>query len=221
MSYILDALKKAQAERELGRVPAVQQALQPAVVVAESAAPSMHRPLWAAGAGIVLLVVLLGIAWSWREAPPPRTTPVAVATPSTPALVPPGPPTPPTPSAAPAPIAATPVAAAPVALPPVLPAPTPAPAAVAAAATAAATAAEPIPLESLDAPTRARLPTLTIGGTILSPDRSQRMVIIDGQVLREGDRVAAELIVQTIDAEGVLLKLGSGAGQRLVRIKTS
>lgn len=76
-----------------------------------------------------------------------------------------------------------------------------------------------IALESLDAPTRARLPPLVNGGTIQSAVREQRMVILDGQVLREGDAITSEVSVQRIEPQGVVLQLGAGLGNRRVRLK--
>ena len=105
MSYILEALKKAQAERQLGNSPTIH-APQPAQA-AEPGVSASRRPLFI-GLGAGALVVALGALLVWHRAPAPTPAAVTVA------------------QAGPAarPAAATPVLAGPAAAPP-----TPAPAA--------------------------------------------------------------------------------------------
>jgi general secretion pathway protein B len=66
MSYILEALKKAQAERQLGNAPTIH-AAQPVPALQPDAAAS-RRPLFI-GLGAGALVVLLGAAFLWRAGP--------------------------------------------------------------------------------------------------------------------------------------------------------
>ncbi|MGO4479514.1 hypothetical protein AB4Z32_25050, partial [Massilia sp. 2TAF26] len=92
MSYILEALKKAQAERQLGNAPTIH-APQP-VQAAQPGLSASRRPLFI-GLGAGVLVVALGGLFIWqRGAGPaaPAATPAvsAVAVPAAvPAAVPP------------------------------------------------------------------------------------------------------------------------------------
>ena len=144
MSYILDALRRADAERERGRVPGLHTQVPPSRTTeppaARGARPS-RGPLWI-GLG-VLAAAIAGIAW-WlmrdgASAPPPG--PVTQAPSSAPAFQPEPPPAPPPRmGVAPAPAPAAPVqpilapqppppapSAAPVRAPPPPPAPPPRP----------------------------------------------------------------------------------------------
>ena len=108
MSYILDALKRADAERDRGAAPGLHTRHQ--VPAGGQGTSSTGRPLWlAVAAGVALLLLAAGF-WLWRA--PVNPSPVA-STPS--AQSQPNPVTPPAPIAASAPpIAAPPVAPAPV-----------------------------------------------------------------------------------------------------------
>jgi general secretion pathway protein B len=66
MSYILEALKKAQAERQLGNAPTIH-APQPAPAAQAGAAPS-RRPLLV-GLGAGALVVVAGALLMWHRGP--------------------------------------------------------------------------------------------------------------------------------------------------------
>lgn len=81
MSYILEALKKAQAERQLGNAPTIH-AAQPVPVVQPGAGASRKPLLVGLGAGA--LVVVAGALFLWRAAPAPVPA-VAVQTPAVPA----------------------------------------------------------------------------------------------------------------------------------------
>ena len=83
----------------------------------------------------------------------------------------------------------------------------------------AAAADTVIALEALDPALRARLPPLVAGGTIHSSQREQRMVILDGQVLREGEALGADVRVLSIEPQGVVLALGERLGNRRVRLR--
>jgi general secretion pathway protein B len=126
MSYILEALKKAQAERQLGNAPDIH---TPAPVpVAAASAVANRRPLLIGlGAGLLFAGVAAGLVW---RAKTPVAEPAVLARNET---------VPVAPAPAPAPVVAAPVAAAPspVAAAPAAPAPT-APAPVAPAPTAPA-----------------------------------------------------------------------------------
>lgn len=121
MSYILDALRKAERDRNLGRTPSLGD------VTAAAARPPSRRPSSRTLALIALVVVLLiatVLLWPRRPAPEPSPTQAPVA------------------AAQPAP--AAPTAAAPVASPP---APPPE---IAAAPPAERTLAPDVPAESID-----------------------------------------------------------------------
>ena len=68
MSYILEALKKAQAERQLGNAPSVH-APQP-VHVAQPGPAASRKPLLI-GVGAAALAVLAGALLMWHRAPAP------------------------------------------------------------------------------------------------------------------------------------------------------
>ena len=66
MSYILEALKKAQAERQLGNAPTIH-AAQPVPALQPDVAAS-RRPLYV-GLGAGALMVVVGAAFLWRAGP--------------------------------------------------------------------------------------------------------------------------------------------------------
>lgn len=200
MSYILDALRRADAERQQGQVPGLH-----AAPAGDVAAPT--RPAWPRVVGLLLLALLLGAAaaaWFWRAAPAPAPAVVAPAGVPLPTPLAPSHATTPLPvvvSAAPALPAASmpvPVAAAPVAAPAPMP--------------ASAAAAPARPLSSLPPDERRQLPTLFPGGSVWSDSAASRFVILDGQVLREGDTVAPGLVLERIDRKAAVLRW---KGQRL------
>ncbi len=198
MSYILDALKKADAERarDAAAVPDLYAQGDAAV---EGARTSSHGLKWSLLALMALL--LAGLAWLWSgatsveparsaesdrspapvtvQAPPPVAPPVPHAV-QTPAMPPP--PRPSTASAAPSP-----------------PAPKPRLSAPAASPTPLATLAE------LPAELRAQLPALAAGGSVYSPAAANRIVILNGQVFREGDQPAEGLTVEQIGLKSTVL----------------
>ncbi|HRO80124.1 MAG TPA: general secretion pathway protein GspB [Alicycliphilus denitrificans] len=216
MSYILDALRRAQAERGRGSVPGLHTPATPAAgLPAADASPArgMLRALLALALGAGLAG---GAWWLWRTPSAPAPTPVAA--PSTPvaAVAPPAPPAAVQAAPAPAP------AAAPASAPrPAQAAPPPRPAQPAAraerrAADAAPAAkaptprsAPPKPAEAPAAPVfaqadlppavREQLPTLQLAGLTYSSNPLYRMVIVNRQVLHEGDQAAPGLVLERIE----------------------
>jgi general secretion pathway protein B len=87
MSFILDALKKSETDR--------QRQASPALFEVKVAAPRRRFPLWAAGLGVLLVVNVAALAWVLMrraEAPPaqaanPAAPPAAVASVSQPGMV--------------------------------------------------------------------------------------------------------------------------------------
>ena len=211
MSYILDALRKAEAERERGHVPSIH--AQPAFAGAQpSSAPARSR-LWMVLLGVgVLIALIFGLAYYLLLGRSPASEMVAPVA-ARPVIAPT-----PAPAPAPAPAASVPVPS--VAPEPVQaaapPAPRPRHAPVAAAVKPAAAAVAPVPAASrpderiyaaseLPDDIRRQLPALAVGGSMYSPSAKDRIVIINGQVLHEGDRVAPDLVVERIRLKAAVL----------------
>jgi general secretion pathway protein B len=75
------------------------------------------------------------------------------------------------------------------------------------AAAAAATAA-PLPrLNELPEELRREVPALAFGGAVHSELPAQRMVILNGQLLREGESITNELAVDEIRAKSAVLRI--------------
>jgi general secretion pathway protein B len=227
MSYILDALRRADAERERGGVPSLH-TQQYGALPGDDEEPRSPRLLLTV---IVVLVLALGSAVAWnlwggRDTAPRVAVQSGVLTP------PPVPPTTAT-SVAPAPAATMPN--------PSVAVPSPTPSSVTppsvAQATPATTGDEPearrrllaaaasmkaerrgaartAPSPPLRGPAassatsstpgklpealRRELPTLAFGGASFSKDPASRMVIFNGRVFHEGDVIAPDLVLQQI-----------------------
>lgn len=220
MSYILDALRRADAERQQGQIPglnATSAGLAPA-------APSARRLLpWAGLAALVLVLAALAAWWSRAPAVSVPTPPTSTATATVPAPAPAPVPAVPQPAAPSLPIvvSAAPVAppetAAPAAAPtmiaadPAVPAgkstAPPRPAAVEAAnPVVAPSSPRPVPLAQLAPQLRRELPRLALGGSVWSPSAASRFVILDGQMWREGDEVAPGLVLENIQPKSAVLR---------------
>ena len=227
MSYILDALRRADAERQRGAVPGLHAPALTGVGNDGAATPGgPARRLGLAAAGLLLLGLAVAAGWLLRPGPAP--TAAAVGQPG--------------PALAVAPVAATPPApvpasglppAAPAALPVPLPVPLPGPmlqaaparrpAPGAASPTPAPTPAPTLAAERAVAPARlpslAELPeaqkrdvgALVVGGAMHAEQAAMRIVILNGQVFHEGDKLSAELQVQQIGLKSVVM---SHRGQR-------
>lgn len=231
MSYILDALRRAEAdrERERGQVPGLHTLPSSGSETAPAAGQRRWLP-WAGGGLLVLAGVGAGIWWAGGspEAAPPASQPAAVPAPAPPATKPP-------PVEAGTAPAAQPVLSAPMpqpassASPYLAPAPPPgtlaaapaprpdkvatqAPTPVMAAAPTQAAAPAPIPrLSELPDSTRRELPRLAISGSVYSDDPASRFVIINGEVRREGANLGADLVLEQIGTRELVLRF---KGQR-------
>jgi general secretion pathway protein B len=208
MSYILDALRKADAERDRGNVPGIH--AQPSFGDARpGGTPAKSRTAitiafvaFAAAVVVVALVALGGfLPWFFmsRSAPPasaavaPAPAPVAVApAPVVPSIAPPI--EAPKPRVEPAPVTRKPKPVAPPASP-----------AVAPGAKPAATAERVYALAELPDEIRRQLPNLAVGGSMYSTKPADRILIINGQVLHEGDAIAPGLVLQQIRLKAALL----------------
>lgn len=215
MSLILDALRKAESERQRGAVPGLHGVTAPPVP--EQAAAG--RPRGLAPALLTLGLLLAAALGGWLVLRP------AVAPPDVPAL--PVATTPvPTPTPAPAPMPLV------VSAPPAVPAETAppvgpgvAPAAEASPTPSAAPALAPAPppaasrapivtqvrrLAELPPEQRRELPALAVSGSVWSDQPGARFVVLDGQVLREGDRVAPGLVLVKLAPRSATLRWRDG-----------
>ena len=229
MSYILDALKRADAERERGQVPGLH-----AHPLGEGSTGDARpgTPRWALWGGVAAgAVVLAALAWRMgadanAPVPVPRlpapAEPTIATAPEKPAPAPsPATPAPDVPSYAPPPVTAIarpsakearppavaaasspPVAAVTVAPPTVTPA---APPATTPKAAPPATAAIPL-LAELPSSIRQQLPTLTVGGSVYSEDAASRFIMLNGEVVKEGSQPAPGLIVERIEPRSAVLR---------------
>lgn len=213
MSYILEALKKAQAERQLGNAPTIH---APTLHHAAPRLPAVKK------SGVLALAVgaavVAGAGWlAWSQRAP---APVAVLTPAAPVVV----------AAAPAPVVADPVPAPAPAPVPVAPAPvaSPPPAAVARvepvarprkavapaapAVPAAASAPAPAPAEEnirfakdLPQEIQQQLPRVGFGGYMYSDNAADRLVLVDKTLRHEGEEIAPGLMLEKLLPKGAVL----------------
>lgn len=216
MSFILDALRRAESERARGQVPGLHdQPPLPAAAVPRSAWPI---GAWALLAGLVLLLAAAALWWLRPQAamvPVSGQTaaPAPIANSAVPAVVS-------APPAAVVPPVAPPRATAPL-LPQVVSAPSPVvpvPVAAAAPSSAAAPVLAPPPvaarevaspvvkLAELPADQRREWPNLTLGGSVWSESAANRFVMVNGLLLHEGEAVAPGLVVERIGPKAVVLR---------------
>lgn len=197
MSYILDALKRADSERERGIVPGLHaQPVPPRATVSPISRDLKLVTVLVIGVG---LIVVGGFLWRWLGSQSP--TPVVVQAAPAVLLAPAAgvaavsPPTAPI-----APLASTPGSTSAPAIR-VAPAPTRAPVMV-----SPQPAPAPIPeLAELPADTRLALPKLVISGSTYSDNPAYRMLVINGQVFREGEKVATDLLLERIRPKSAVL----------------
>jgi general secretion pathway protein B len=199
MSYILDALRRAESERQRGQPPGLH--AQPAPTSPAPATPPRVAALrWlglalalAAGAGLALWLLHREGA-SVAQAPPP-------AAPAVPAAMP-----------LPAPTVAAPPAPAPLPLvvsaPPPAPPPAHAPPAPREPPAAAAAEAQPaaVALARLTGEQRRELPPLVISGSIWSESADHRYLIVNGQVVREGQAAAPGVVLERIGPRAAVVR---------------
>lgn len=224
MSYILEALKKSQAERQLGELPSIH---APQVQLHDGAASGAARraPVWLALGGVTVAVAAALLLWQpWQAG---AAAPVAVPVPlsaAAPAVLA---------QAVPAPMPAVPV---PVAAPPAVAAPVPVPAAATAApvhharpvaepkqetpgqavpppvvAPAPATPAPAPPVEEavpgmrdLPEPIQRQIPPIAIGGYIYSKNPADRLLLIDKVLRHEGEELAPGLVLEKLQPKAAI-----------------
>lgn len=181
MSYILEALKKSEQERHRGQAPGLQ------ALHTLPAQTGQSRRWWPY---VLMLALLLnaGLLLIWR--PWQATQPA--------------------PAAAPAPVTAAPTPPKPAVAPPVLqmPAPRPAPAPTAQAIPPAApTPAQEnrvLALSDLPPDMRRGIPEMTFAVHLYSAKPAERMVSINGKMMKEGQEVTAGLRLVEITADGMV-----------------
>ncbi|MGH8808661.1 MAG: general secretion pathway protein GspB [Noviherbaspirillum sp.] len=215
MSYILEALKKAEAERN-GSVPRTQHAPPPYSKAGKRRTAARKPWLWIALAASAC--VLIGLLWfgatrtnPQRAAPvpPPPATPLQVQAPQAAPRAATLPPV----AAAPEPKPAAPIAqqerpvpkskedvvkkAPEKTHPPAVEAPKPAPVAPAEAPIAT--------LRELPELIQREIPPLAIGGYIYSGNKADRSILINNRLLREGDEVVPGLLLEKMTPAGMVL----------------
>jgi general secretion pathway protein B len=219
MSYILEALKKAQAERQLGNAPTIH-ALQPVQATPASAAASRRPLLIGVAAGVLVASAVAVVAL--RQQAPVQVAAVA-----------------PVPATAPAPVAPVsavpPATAAQTAPVPVPPAGQERSVAKAAPVAPAAQLANPAPvrqprraptpneshretprvhlaaednvrnLNELPEAIQREVPRVVFGGYIYSPNPADRLLLIDKMLRHEGEEVAPGLVLEKLQPKGAVM----------------
>ncbi len=211
MSFILDALRKSEHERERRALPGLVE-----TQVARSTRPMLAWIL--AGFGVLVLVNAAILGWLLLRAPAPAAAPVPVPTPVAVAPVTPATRAAPTigESGRVRPLAAEAADPSPEALepPPVTHAPVPDAAPLEGAppapkyglpVRAAPTPGLPPTLRQLPAAVVAVMPPLNIDLHVYSPVPAQRFAIINGQRVHEGGVLKEGMLVEQITPEGVVL----------------
>jgi general secretion pathway protein B len=225
MSYILDALRRADAERERGAVPSLQS--QQHTLIDEDEVPARSRRLlWVA----IALAIALAAALAWNlfgNAPsarpiaegsvaPPAAALVAAPVAVAPTLTVPAPAsdnTPPagtaptTPAAARAPVATTTAETRRAARRAAVDATAPTQAQAPPTAPPPATRAEGRIYAQAELPEDIRrdLPKVAINGSSYSGDAASRMVMINGQIFHEGDKLGGGLVLDKINRRSAVL----------------
>jgi general secretion pathway protein B len=206
MSYILDALRKSDAQRRLGTPPALVTP-QPAAI-----APVRSRTLPYGLLAAVLLAagIVIGAWRPWQaEERPVVAADTAAVKPAAPVqsapLAPPAPPVAPAPAplAKPAQVREQPrkaVAAIPKK-----------------AAAPAAPAVEVVPFSDLPISVQQEIPPLSITAHAFSPIVRDRLIGINDRVLREGEQVTPSLLLEQITPDGMIMSYKGYRFRRGVR----
>ncbi|MBK7263878.1 MAG: general secretion pathway protein GspB [Rubrivivax sp.] len=202
MSFILDALRRADAERQRGQTPALQQVTRGLPTAADPARRARRTVLLAiAVIGLALVSALLG-GWLSRTPAPaaraaPAATPSSAPAASAPAVAPPAP--------VAAPASAPPPAGTPAPAPKLVAAPIPAPALPPRPASAAPS--KPVTLGDLPEPLRQAVLRLVFSGGVYSPDPAQRFVMLGGLLVREGSDLGDGIRLERITPRSALLRV--------------
>ena len=223
MSYILEALKKSDKERQRDEIPDLQ---------ADHSLPPIRRkerkaPFWRFRGAVILVVFCVVAFLGWQLISAQKLKPADVALPAAIPVVAPVQEVQ-TPQKQQLPVqsvalspeikkqiskevdAAVTQAATVPDLPPVA-APEKKSAPVKSLAVAPSPqrkSSEPVPplLEELPVVIRARIPDLSFAGHVYSEVAMKRLIIINNRIVREGDRIAKGLSLEQIDPDGVVLR---------------
>lgn len=217
MSYILEALKKSQAERQLGELPSIH---APQVQLHDGAASASARrtPVWLALGGVAVTVAAALLLWQPWQADAAAPAAAAVVPAVLAQAVP-----------APLPVAAPPAAVAPVPVAAfVPPAATAAPVhharpvaepkqetpgqAVSPPVAAPAPAVPPTPaaeesvpgMRDLPEPIQRQIPAIAIGGYIYSKNPADRLLLIDKVLRHEGEELAPGLVLEKLQPKAAI-----------------
>ena len=213
MSYLLDALRRSERERQRAELPAAERVR----MEMDQAAATPLR--WRAGLLVLLALNMAVAGWWWLRASPPEG-PALAAIPSGPVaaaarpLAVPRPPTMPEPPSLPS-LPSPPSAVNPPKLPSALNPPSPPSRAASQPVENVAGPASPSRwplLRNLPPATRASWPAMEISAQVYSPTNTQaRFAIVNGEFLREGDAMSDGTALVEIFEESVLFER---AGQR-------
>ncbi|WP_157268882.1 general secretion pathway protein GspB [Azohydromonas aeria] len=230
MSYILQALQRAEAERKRGTTPGLDTPVLP-TGVGEVPASRRWAPWIAAGAAAALGGAVVAW-WLWPAAAPALApVPVAQAPAAQPPVVAPAPA--PAPAAVPDRAPAQALPETPIVAAPPEPAAKPEPAAPRRAASAPAAVAQAQPatpapavpqtqpqpqpqpapgaerlptLQELPPSIRQAMPILNVTGGVHSHEPANRMLIVNGQVLREKAQLGPELVLESIGLKSAVFR---------------
>jgi general secretion pathway protein B len=208
MSYILDALKKAEAERNPGSMPNLH--AQPVFVTSSVDRPSFWRKrwLWIALPALAAVLTAAVLLKPWRAAPQPPAARTALPEQAPAAMAP----TRPKPAPADGDIAP--------AEPPAKPKTRLAERTAEKKPSKAATVSEPKPatdtppaeepsrvatLRELPDNIQREIPALSVNGYLYSKNKADRTVLINQRLLREGDQVAPDLVLEKLMPTGMVL----------------
>ena len=174
MSYILEALKKAQAERQLGALPTIH--APPPQGLDAVAAGRYTKPLWLA-LGLMGLLVLALLAWRqpWQGGVAPAAPQPSAPFPVVPAMA--------TVALAPAPTRPPPPRHAPRAV---------------------ATEDPILSLRELPEPIQRQIAPLAIGGYIYSKNPADRLLLVDKVLRREGEELGPGLTLEKLQPKSAV-----------------
>ena len=198
MSYILDALQRAEAERERGQVPGLQTRAVTPPTLAPTSGPGKRMGL-AIAVALAVCTLAIGL-WVWRT--PVAMDPAVLTAVDTPE---------PSVAIVPTPAAVTPRAVAAVTAPVARKPPQPdiqsepPPASrkpeVAQVKRVEVDAKAPVNtplLKDLPDALRQQIPALAISGAVYSANPAQRLLLVNGQVLSQGNTAAPDVILEEI-----------------------
>ena len=188
MSYILEALKKSQAERQLGSAPTIH--AMPIDAVATAQASPRGNVLWMAIAGVAVTGAAAFVLFN-RPQPAPAQVPAPVPAPAPVAAVVP----------VPVPVAPAPLAAAPKA-------PVPKPVAQPKPLPVAAPPADEEQLRALHQLPEAlqrEIPQVVFGGYMYSNNPADRLLLVDKVLRHEGEQVAPGLVLEKLEPKAAVM----------------